>query len=325
MKPIQIHNCDVLVVGASLEGCMAAVTAGNRKKEVLLIEASGSLGQAATNGLYIHLSKQEIVDEEALKYAEHILEKSQDTKNSDKEIYHDQKLKIVLKQLLDQAGVQVLTHVFPEEPVFDGERLAGLRLNTKNGSIEARADVIIDATDKMEAGGAAGLRFEALNPRVRTNVKFNQISTEAIRNAAAKDFLMEGNGFLIGKLAYELGAALQGIQMSASDMCFCHNADYGELIVNGLTADLGEITPFALSRAQSGLRRFAYELRDDFKRRLKGFEKANIIQVAPRLDCYGLRRAAGNPYDNLILLNDGTEAYSNHRAIELGVKMGRLI
>ena len=43
---------DLLVVGGTLEGCIAAVVAARSGYKVVLIENSGSLGGLATNGLH---------------------------------------------------------------------------------------------------------------------------------------------------------------------------------------------------------------------------------------------------------------------------------
>ncbi len=323
MKPIHIHKCDVLVIGASLEGCVAAAVAGKRNKKVLLAENSGSLGQASTNGLYVHLPEDETAEKDVLDYMELILAGAGEERNTSKPIYHDQRLKTVLRHQLDAAGVQVLTHVFLAEPVMEGDKLAGYRFGTKTGYIEVRADRIIDATDRMDAAGAAGLTPQVRNRRVSINAKFNQISTEAIRSNTA-EILQEGEGYLIGKLDYRYNCSLSGLNMSVDNPFFCHDTDYKELIIYGLTASLGQPDSIALSQAQTGLRRFAYALREDIRQGLKGFEKAHIIHVAPRLDCYGLRSYKENPYDNLTLLNNEVTAYNNRKAIELGIRAGSL-
>lgn len=322
MKPISMHKCDIIVIGASLEGCIAAVTAAQKKKKVLLVEKSGSLGQASTNGLYVYLPNQQNMTEEVREYSERIRLILDAGAGNGKPLYHDQRLKLALQNLLDKAEVQVLTHTFPVEPILSDNQLKGFRFGAKTGYIDAMANTIIDATDQMEAGGAIGLSFQQKSLKIQTNVKMNQIPTEDIR-AHMKEIIEEGEAYLIGKLNYEFNGNKGGMSCVIKDPIFYHDSEVRELIITGLTALPQDMSAFSLSKAQSGLRTFAYDVRDDLRKNKIGFQNAHIIHVAPRIDCYGIRCTDHNPYSNLILVNNKVIDYCNSKAIELGINAGR--
>ena len=48
---IKERQCDIIVVGGTLEGCVAAIAAAKRGSRVMLLEKGGSLGGMASNGL----------------------------------------------------------------------------------------------------------------------------------------------------------------------------------------------------------------------------------------------------------------------------------
>lgn len=324
MNPVKYHDVDVLVIGSSLEGCIAAIEAANRGKSVLLIENNGSLGQAATNGLNVYIPiKEENLPGQVQKYVEHILKNAGNAKSKVKTLYHDQLLKVVLQRMLNEAKVQVLTHVFLANMIFSSGSLTGCRLGTKTGFLDVTAKLVIDATDKMEAGAAAGLEMIPNSMKVRAGIKFNQVSSEAIRDFADQ-VIEEQESHLVGKAKYDLKRTCSGIVLSSGNMAIYHDKEFNELILNGITAELSDINGIVLSAAQAELRKFAYTLRDELRKNVKGFQNAHIINVSPRIECYGMRKAAENPYPNLLLVNNDVVKYDNLNAIALGVKAGHL-
>ena len=93
----------------------------------------------------------------------------------------------------------------------------------------------------------------------------------------------------------------------------------GEALVSGLTCSIPAFDPLLLSAAQSGLRRFAYDLRDHLRKTLPGMEGLNIIHVAPQLNVYGIRQCE-NTFENVTILNNSPQRYSNCKALARGME-----
>lgn len=319
---IKEYKTDVLIIGGNLEGCISALECRKMGKKVLLVENSGSLGGAASNGLYVHFPVRElnVMDEREAKYEQLLMEQEEYPCTRNGVLIYDQSLKVVLQRLLNQAGVKTLTHIYPAKAQTAGDKIVGFRLCCKTGYLDVSADVIIDATDKMDAAGAAGLQAVPSKKKVKMAVRCNQVSGTAIRAAASN--IAEGDGYLVGEMALPVMKKIGVLELSAKQLKVFHNEDCRELILYGLTAQMDEINVFSLSQARTELRIFAYELRDLLRKEWEGFNSINIIQTAPGMDCYGLRTYPENPYANLILLNNQVTDYSNIQAVRLGIQAG---
>jgi hypothetical protein len=316
---INKYQADVLVIGGSLEGCIAALEWAKKGKKVILVENSGSLGGAATNGLYIHFPLKELMaDKELGEYGQLLMNREDYPCTKNGVLIYDQSLKVVLQRLLNQAGVQTLTHIYPAEARTHGEKIDTFRLGCKTGYLDVDADIYIDATDKMDGAGAALLKAAPLQSRVQIGIRCNRVSGQAIKTAVVN--AEAGDGYLVGEMDLPLVKEVDKLKLSAKSLKVFHNEDCREVILYGIEAQLSEINIFTLSKAHGELRIFAYELRDLLKKEWEGFAQMNIIQTAPKMDCYGLRTYADNPFNNLILLNNKVADYSNIQAVKIGIK-----
>lgn len=313
---------DALIAGGSLEGCIAAVELAGRGRKVLLTEENGSLGGMCTNGLEVWLPAESEEEEKVRQYRERILREAGAEEGLSGPLYQDQKLKAVLKKMLDEAGVTALTHIFPEE-VGVGESGVSARMAVKTGTLEISSKILLDGTADLELAGAAGLERTAAKSRVSAAVKWNGVSEETWRQRI-ETVTGEGEGWLTGKMSSGLSMDWKGILFTADHLFCSWSSRFGELIMTGLTADLPELSRFTLSDAQAGLRLFSYRLRDDLRKSGPGMEKVSIIQTAPVMNLYGTRKASGRIYENkLFLMNQETERYSNLEAIRLGIRVAQ--
>ena len=62
-------------------------------------------------------------------------------------------LKLVLDEMLEEAGVEILYHTSFLAPIMDGERVVGVRVASKAGEEEIRARLVIDATVECSCSG----------------------------------------------------------------------------------------------------------------------------------------------------------------------------
>ena len=181
------YSADILVVGGGPAGVCAAIAAARLGAKVLLAEQGGCLGGMATQGLVapfmtcfdakgerqvIHGVFGEIVDRMvAMHGAIHPREVRAGTPFSawittghdhltpfDAEI-----LKVVLDNMVAEAGVKMLFHSVFVRPVMSGNRASGAVLLTRSGLEAVRAKVVVDATGNGDVAAAAGAPFETGN------------------------------------------------------------------------------------------------------------------------------------------------------------------
>lgn len=180
-------SADVIVVGGGPAGMCAAIAAAREGVSVLLIEQSGACGGMATKGLVgpfmtCYDSKgenmiirgifEEIVDRMVEKgVAIHPSEVRQGTGfTSWIKIGHDhvtpfepEGLKLVMDEMLTEAGVKILYHTNFLRCVMDGDTITGVLVSSKRGIERIDGKVIIDCTGDGDVAVAAGVPYEMGN------------------------------------------------------------------------------------------------------------------------------------------------------------------
>jgi len=162
------YDADVIVCGAGVSGCAAAISAARNGARVLLIERNGVLGGIATAGLMANIGNsfmtwdsrdvvkgipREIVDrlvaEGGTKLGWHRPE--QPGICFDPEI-----MKLVLADMIRESGVEVLLHALSVGVMKDENRLIGVIVESKSGRQAASAKNVIDATGESDIAFYAG-------------------------------------------------------------------------------------------------------------------------------------------------------------------------
>lgn len=179
MNESSILSCDVLVCGGGVAGTMAAVAAARAGARVILAERYGFLGGNATAGAVAQFNSwqtaagrrvvaglaQEVV-ERLRAYGgagEHEVFTMSTGHTMDRVEYAPEVLKLVLDDLLVEAGVQPLLHASLLDVRCEGRRVAAVRLLTKSGAITVQPQVLLDTSGDLDAVRQAGARFLALD------------------------------------------------------------------------------------------------------------------------------------------------------------------
>ncbi|MEE9279408.1 MAG: FAD-dependent oxidoreductase [Myxococcota bacterium] len=193
-----LTRSDVLVVGGGTAGVAAAVAAARAGAEVTLVERYGSLGGLATGGLIALLLSmddgagrqvigglcQETIDrlerangcfypprehwgldaaelvEEYFRWglvwggsrASHRVRYSV--------AYDPEVMRQVLNELVTEAGVDLIFHMWGADALVEGDRVRGVAFQSKAGRCAILADVTIDATGDGDIFASAGCAFE---------------------------------------------------------------------------------------------------------------------------------------------------------------------
>jgi glycine/D-amino acid oxidase-like deaminating enzyme len=193
-----LKRTQVLVVGGGSAGVSAAVAAARAGAEVTLVERYGSLGGLATGGLIallltlddgrgrqvigglcqelterltaaggaFHPPKEEWGSDDAERVAEYFRwglvwggsgahHRVRYAVAFDPEV-----MRQVLAEMVQEAGVDLLYHMWAADAIVEGERVRGVTFQSKAGRQVILADVVIDASGDGDVLASAGCAFE---------------------------------------------------------------------------------------------------------------------------------------------------------------------
>lgn len=153
---------DVLVLGAGPAGVSAAICAAREGAFVLLVEQTGDVGGIATAGLMSHWTG----NTEGGLYEE-ILNRSAEAEGKDEEsfnggsrqIINPERLKTVLLEMLEEAGVELRLYTFAGDVIMEGNIIKGVITQSKSGREAFLAKIVIDATGDGDMAAKAGAPY----------------------------------------------------------------------------------------------------------------------------------------------------------------------
>ena len=173
-------DTDVLVCGGGVAGTMAAVAAARHGSSVLLMERYGFLGGNATAGAVAQFNSWQTADgrrvvaglarevvERLTRYGgagEHKTFVMSTGHKMDRIEYAPEILKLVLDDMVSEAGVQALLHANLLDAQCRGRQVESVQALTKSGVLTLRPRVLVDCSgdiDALKRAGAAFLDLEA--------------------------------------------------------------------------------------------------------------------------------------------------------------------
>ena len=152
-----LAEADVCVLGGSCTGVFAAVRAARLGARVVLVEKQGRLGGAASNSLvsiwhsiYDTEGKREIIAGLTTEVLERLTRRDAVTRNKDAPhaayVLNTEELAIELDELIRENDVEPRLHTLYCAPLMEGNRLAGVAIEDKNGRGAILAKAFVDAT-----------------------------------------------------------------------------------------------------------------------------------------------------------------------------------
>jgi len=311
-------DCDAVVVGGGLEGCVAAIALGRAGKKVVLLENGGSLGGMATNGLcsYIPATKPNGTLSARGLRAE-LLAAAGAGGSDGPTLYDEQRMKLVLAKSLGAAGVRPLTHVFASSTILEGGKPAGVVVKGKVGAFELRAPRLVDATDLMETAEGLGVEVGFERRAIGLGVKMNEIDFARLRASREP----AGPAASLCSLAFPRRWDVGGLRVFTDELLLLCDEGRDQLIIHGLKAEASGAEPLLLSALLMRMRICAYRLLEELRASEPGFSRARIIHAATRLDLRGLRRLARGTRvpRGVSFCCDAPGPYDNASAIERGL------
>jgi len=158
-----IANVDVLVVGAGISGCVAAVAAGRGGAKTLLVDRfgrpGGNMGPALIGGapnlelpdVYAKAGLPGIPGEFVRRCEEYCQAQLLNHYFRDSEV-----ISYVWFKMMEENGVQFMGNTFASDPIMDGNTVKGLLVESKSGTQAILAKVVIDATGDADVAARAG-------------------------------------------------------------------------------------------------------------------------------------------------------------------------
>ena len=161
-----LERADVLVAGGGLSGFAAALSAARLGAKTVLVERNGCLGGVATASLMANIGNRYILssgEQTVYGIAAEVVERlvtlggAKPNWRAHKAIAIDsERLKVILVEMLEEAGVMALTHSFAARPIMDGPAVRGCYFESKSGRQAVLAKNTIDATGEADLACQAG-------------------------------------------------------------------------------------------------------------------------------------------------------------------------
>ena len=174
------RQCDVLVVGGGVAGVCAAVAAARAGADTMLVERTGFLGGAATAAAVNQFmgwkteAGRQIIAGLGQEIVERLIAAGGSEGHSwgqlstgiiiDRVVFDPEVLKVVLDEMLLEAGVTPLFHAWSSGAECQGRSITGVRFLTKSGELEVATRVVVDTSGDLDVLHAAGCEMLPLEP-----------------------------------------------------------------------------------------------------------------------------------------------------------------
>ena len=161
-----VHDVDVAVVGGGVAGSIAALAAARQGAKTLVIDRFSSLGGNMGVGLWagasIHLALSNPdafpngIGGVPADFADHVLQGEDRNVGFGAYFRDGQAIKAVLVEMLEDAGGEALLDAFVSDVIMDGDKVRGLFVETKSGTLAVKCKVAIDCTGTADVADRAG-------------------------------------------------------------------------------------------------------------------------------------------------------------------------
>ncbi|MEW9053894.1 MAG: FAD-dependent oxidoreductase [Neobacillus sp.] len=315
---------DVVVAGGGPAGINAAIASGRSGAKTLLIERYGFLGGMSTVALVypwmtFHTdSGKQVIKGIAQEIVERLMAQGgspghlRDTVGFTSTLtpYHPEKYKLLVLDMLEEAGVEVLVHSFVDQVEVEGNRIMSIKLTTKSGPIRVTAKRFIDTTgdaDLAYLSGAPCLQGRDEDQKTQPmTMKFRMRGVdlskvkEAMKanpsNFYKKTPIDELDQIpLTGVQGFYKEWSESGVPINRDQVLFFAGPEEDEVLVNCTRVQgLDGTNVYDLTKGEREGRKQVLMMAEFLQKKIPGFEKASISAVGTQIGIRETRRIDGH-------------------------------
>lgn len=287
------RDVDVIVAGGGPSGVAAAINSARAGARTVIVERYGRLGGAAVTSTVNPLmggASSAFLDEVMARFR---------AAGS-----HWEVLDLVYADMLEDAGVEILLHCWVFDTLLEGDAVRGIRVLSKEGILELRAKVVVDATADADVSQSAGAAYEM----GREGDKLLQPMTIMYRLGGVN----KESGLLCGseEEAHHVhvpggtwhdvvtaGQSRAELPENVGIIRIYESSHPGERVVNATQVNHVDGTKVAdLTRAELEGRRQAITVTEFIKQHAPGYESCFIAQMPASIGVRETRRVLGVEY-----------------------------
>jgi len=319
------ERVDVLVCGGGVSGCAAALASARAGARTMLVERNAFLGGIAASSMisniynhYVAKDGRIVMKGIGVEIAERLVARGAGTPEwmyPDGRLVHDpEQLKVVLDELMIEAGISVVLGAYAIDPVMDGKTAKGAVLDTAAGPMRVGAGVVVDATGECDlawragapmrlAAGLATLTFkmagvdlERLYLHFKAHPETFPIGIDAMKGFPEfeEDWLRRGVLYFphsggedwdIFQDAIARGdfEKARGNIFGMDSSCIIGMRGYDTAVINSQFWRIVSIDPEVVSPAEIEAHEAAFYVADFMRRSVPGFERAYVAQVSDEI------------------------------------------
>jgi hypothetical protein len=294
---------DVIVAGGGSAGVAAAVGAAKTGAKVLLVEAYGFLGGAATLsqvlawcGFYPQkegATPEAVVGGVGRLALDHLADLGLDVQpyfssSGNWPIrLNPEATKIALDRTIGATDVVAALHTCVSAVAVSGGRLQALVLNDTRGVREVSADAYVDATGDAELAFLAGASACPLHPTgARVQPASYPVRISGVRADASLDKTLRGDA--VATMNRRYGRA----ELRADGGLVTSLPGTGDLWWLGIEIETNGLDGTDLALAERDGRELAWRAVQTLRQHIPGFEAANVASTGPKIGIRETRHAA---------------------------------
>ncbi len=319
-----LDACDALVAGGGVSGCAAACAAARAGARTFLLERNGCLGGVATASLMANVGNLllaasgeivtrgfalEVLDRAAAAGAASPHWKDRGVPGC---TLDSERFKVVLIDMLQEAGVTILTHALAARPILEDGAVAGVFLEGKSGRQALRARAVVDATGEADLAWQAGAQTRRSRGTASTLFALEGVDVEAFiaflksrpeEFPAMHDFVRDievfernwrergifffphvsgarGDWPALNRLLAESGFAPEKECPEYRETRMgMYAIKGGSVAINSNVYVVGDLDVRLLSRLELHAQRMCYRAADLLRRHMPGFERSRVAHI----------------------------------------------
>jgi len=316
------NEYDVVVMGAGIAGCMAAIAAARMGVKTLIVEQHGYPGGMLTAAgvgpmMTFHAGDKKVVQGITDELIDRLVKKKKspghlfDTTGYTYTVtpFDVEGMKSELEAMLLESGCEMLYHTMLAKVATNGNEITSVTVCNKAGLSQLEGKVFIDATGDGDLSAWAGVTTtygrpeDGLAQAMTLKLRVNGVDVEKYKQFIREKGLKKDTSLLdksprlsIGAFAHIFKDAFESGEIAHlfRGLLIFEANNSGEFIINTTRIQgLNACDPWDLTKAEIEGRRQTSILADFIVKRLPGFENAKVLHTGPNIGIRSSRQIKG--------------------------------